>query len=214
MDSLNFDSNNKKGDSEIFYCLMHSDTNNNGTYEEGVSRDFEFRLLPNKLYFTKDNFIKNFITFDTVLVPKTDIVTNSDWIKIADMDANSWIVIDQDLDFDFPEYKVTVIGSIKVDVSKVESTKELIINNINYSAHGFNINYHLEGVGERENYSSEFNVIIDRSTVIWYIDGVGIAEIDNSSWKTTTNHTSVKFPMIEAENSKLVRFFNQNVVQE
>ena len=211
LDSLNLDSKSKIGAADIYNCAMHSDTNNNGSYEENVISNYDFILGGSKLCLTKESFIENFLSLYGSFDIKTELIWNDNFVKIADTKSDNWTIISQKALIELPDHRVKVDGDIKVNVSKIDSIKKFTINNIDYDAYGFKLILDISGQAEREGFTNPFfTATYGMETVFWVVDGIGPISIEKSKLKYSTTNTSASFPVINAKNSMLVRYYNSN----
>lgn len=210
-DSLSLDSKSSVSETEIYHCTMHSDTNNNSEYEEGVMNSYNFILEENKLYLTRETFMENFVNLYGSFDIKTELIWNDDNVKIADTKSDEWTIISQDAQIELPNHRVKVDGNIKVNVSRIDSIKRVTVNNIAYDAYGFKIILDISGQAEREGFTNPFfTATYGMETVFWFVDGIGPVTIEKSKLKHTTTNSSASYPVINAKNSMLVRYYNSN----
>lgn len=211
LDSLSLDSKSKLNGTNIHYCTMHSDTNNNGNYEEKVNSNYDFVLGANKLCLTKESFIDNFISFGGEFNVKTVLNWSEEYVRIGDAKSKDWTILSQDVLFELPKHKVKIDGNIKVNVSKVDTTRIINIGNTEYIAYGFELKLDIKGQAEREGFTNPFYpVTYNMETVFWLVDGIGPVLIEKTKLKHTTTNTSATFPIINAKNSVLIRYNNTN----
>jgi hypothetical protein len=101
------------------------------------------------------------------------------WVKIADLDASEWKVLDYDVPsftYDTPVGPATITGKIAIK-GKKGSVSTITYKGKSYSAQLFTITYAFTGKASILIFN--YDVVFNADVNYWYADGIGLVQREN-----------------------------------
>jgi len=107
------------------------------------------------------------------------------WVKIADLNASEWKVMDYDVPsftYDTPVGPATITGKIAIN-GKKGSVSTVTYKGKSYSAQLFTLTYAFTGKASILIFN--YDVIFNADVNYWYADGIGLVQRENKPFKVS-----------------------------